>query len=642
MQPIGDDGSGSAALHVADGSEILSKRVRGRSLRVAVGQGGREPFGSCRGRAALPQLANGYLPILQTEYVDAESIRYRQESFAARAPGDGPLTSYVRVHADARAAHGDTEIRARVAGVPPVRFAVAARTLASMVLAWSHAGQDAEPRVIDRAAYESARAGVVRWWHERLSEGAAIDVPEARVRDAASNLLVQNLGLGWRYSVGNPYQQFSYPEALDVAQVMASYGFEDVAGATLRRSLATPRGPYASWRLGQKLVAAALHHRLFDDDELIAELTPELWRGVALLEPQLAGERRLLRRERFSSDVPDLVYGLHAQVVVWRGLREISRIWSRTGDRALAARCRRLAARLGSGLRTAVQSSKRTLSDGSVFVPMRLLDDEPPYGSVTEARDGSYWNLVAPYALASGLFEPRTEETDRIFRYLLRHGSRLLGLVRAGAYSLYGRERMRPVSGINPVYGLNVARFLADDDRPEQLVLSLYGQLAAGMTHGTYVSGEAASVSPLGRDYYRSTYLPPNAAANVSFLETLRLMLVHETRNPSGAPRGLELAFATPRAWLAPGRRIAVRGFPTSFGPLSYEIAASARTIRASIDIPGRRAPRTLHLRLRTPTGMTLSMVRVSGRSVPFDGSSETVDLSGLTGRVELVAAIGP
>ena len=37
-------------------------------------------------------------------------------------------------------------------------------------------------------------------------------------------VLVQNIILGWRYSFGNPYEEFSYPEALDVAQAMAEWG----------------------------------------------------------------------------------------------------------------------------------------------------------------------------------------------------------------------------------------------------------------------------------------------------------------------------------------------------------------------------------------------------------------------------------
>jgi hypothetical protein len=113
-------------------------------------------------------------------------------------------------------------------------------------------------------------------------------------------------------------------------------------------------------------------------------------------------------------------------------------------------------------LRYAVDSSERRLPDGSLFLPARLLDDEQPYDSLTEARSGSYWNLVVPYALASGFFAPGSAEAAEILRYLSLHGSRLLGLVRAGAYALYGQSVVFPTSGTDEVYGINVARFLAD------------------------------------------------------------------------------------------------------------------------------------------------------------------------------------
>src|SRR5205085_10051767 len=122
-------------------------------------------------------------------------------------------------------------------------------------------------------------------------------------------------------------------------------------------------------------------------------------------------------------------------------------------------------------------------------------------GSLVESRDGSYWNRVAPYALASGFLAPG--QARGVLRYMLGHGSRLLGLVRAGAYALYGR-RPFPTSGTDEVYGVNVARFLAAADESDQLVLSLYGQLAAAMTPNTFVSGEAASVAPLDGQRYRA------------------------------------------------------------------------------------------------------------------------------------------
>jgi hypothetical protein len=188
-----------------------------------------------------------------------------------------------------------------------------------------------------------------------------------------------------------------------------------------------------------------------------------------------------------------------------------------------------------------------------------------------------------------------------------RHGSRLLGLVRAGAYALYGRDVRPPTSGTDQVYGKNVSRFLAELDEPDELALSLYGQLAAAMTPGTFVAGEGASVVPLHGQWYRSMYLPPNGAANGSFLETLRLMLVHERGD------GLELAWSTPRAWLAPGKRIEVHRLPTSWGPISYAIDAT----RVSVDLPP-RAPKSVRVRLRLPSG------------------TRTFDLSGRSGHVEL------
>jgi hypothetical protein len=207
---------------------------------------------------------------------------------------------------------------------------------------------------------------------------------------------------------------------------------------------------------------------------------------------------------------------------------------------------------------------------------------------------------------------------------MFRHGSRLLGLVRAGAYALYGREAPFPVSGTDEVYGVNVARFLADNDRADQLALSLYGELAAAMTPGTFVAGEGASVAPLAGHYYRSMYLPPNGASNAAFLETLRQMLVHETAN------GLQLAFATPRAWLRAGRRIAVSDAPTSFGRISYSIAVDGSTARITVN--ARKRVR-LALRLRLPGGVRIRDVHPSRR---FDPATGTVDLGAVRGRLEL------
>jgi hypothetical protein len=667
--PVTSTGAGSMALHVADGSQILSQRASGRSLTVTVGRHGGERFGSCRARVSVPHLADGYLPILETNYVDADGVRYQQESFATRIAQTRSLVSFVELSVDTEgsngrwaflrfsmsepklAAKGQALVRAgdtylafspggRIDG-STVTYAVPAGSFRTVYVAVLNSPAPAQPTRLDRSAYESARWDLVRYWDRRLGEGSTIDVPEERVRDAYRSLLIQNLALTWRYSVGNPYQQFSFPEGIDVAQVMSAHGFSTVARAILLKSFTTPVTRYPNWKMGQKLVGSALCYRLYRDRSYIEQVTPALRAYMTSLGDQITADPRgMLGRERFSSDIKDSVYGLHSQAIVWQGLRTMASVWAETGELTLAAEARALAARLEKGLRSAIRASQRRLPDGSLFIPARLLDPEKPYGSVTESHSGGYWNLVAPYAFASGLIAPDSAEARGVIRYLLLHGSRFLGLVRAGAYSLYGVDAVSPTSGVNPVYGLNAARFLADNDRSDQLVLSLYGQLAAGMAPGTFVSGEGLSVAPLEGEYYRSMYLPPNGASNASFLETLRLMLVHETRGRDLAPRGLELAYATPRAWLAPGKDIVVRNMPTSFGPISFSITSLAGEIRVRVDSPSRAPMQVLRLRLRFPKGH-IAGVTLDGRPYArFDARAQTIELPREPGQIELVVRV--
>ena len=59
-----------------------------------------------------------------------------------------------------------------------------------------------------------------------------------------------------------------------------------------------------------------------------------------------------------------------------------------------------------------------------------------------------------------------------------------------------------------------------------------------------------------------------------------------------------------------------------------------------SVDLPTRTRPRAVTLRLRLPHGLRLTRVTVDGKPWRrFDRGSGTVDLSGLRGTVELMAA---
>jgi hypothetical protein len=650
-QPLGVRGATTVALHVADGGEIMSQTTDGPRLTILVGRYGLERYGSCLSRLAPAKLAQGYLPVLLTEYVDRSGTHYRQESFSVRGLNTGSLVSFVRLIVEAGSRAGAV-VRFVTTRPRPhsrkeqsvvhssVRYRVAAGESRTVYSGWIPDTTGGRTVPIDEQTYEAGRERLVDFWAARLGQ-TTFDVPERIVVNAERSLVVQDLGLTWRYSVGNQYQEFSFAEALDVAEVLAEYGLGGVTKEILRTGLGRLAATRSNWRMGEKLAATAHYYRLTGDRSYVAETTPSLKRLVGLLGRQIARKHGngLLRRQRFSSDVAARVYGLHAQAAVWQGLHAMADIWAETGQTALARRAHALAKRLGSGLHAAVRKSQHRLKDRTLFVPAALLADHKPFDALTASRPGSYWNLVVPYALASGFFRPHGRDANGIYRYMLAHGSRLLGLVRAGAYSLYDKPRY-PVSGTDQVYGLNVARFLADNDRPDQLVLSLYGMLGASMTPDTFVSGEAASVAPLRGAAYRSMYNPPNTASNSAFLETLRLMLVHETRDADGRPVGLELAYSTPRPWLGVGKTIAVHEAPTPFGSLSYELRSLRGRIEGTVVVPSRRPPRTLRLRLRLPHGERIGAVRVNGRPRPVDRRTGTVDLSRLRGQLDLVVAL--
>jgi hypothetical protein len=602
--PVSVGGARGFGLHVADGSQIIVRRVGGPALTVNVG---REQFGSCVQRLETPSLADGWLPILEVGYRDARGVRYREESFVGRVGRS--LASYVHVA-------GRGEIRLRTSRNQALRGA-------DVYAMFLHDG--AQLRQIDAAAYAAARARVVAYWNQSLAGSASFVVPEERVDAAERALQVQELAMTWRYSVGNVYEELSYAEALDVAQVVAGYGYGSVARQILRFTLRQLPARFTNWRAGERLVAGAQYFRLTRDTAYVDEETPGLRAVIDRLARGLAASHTgLLPRERYSSDIPDEINSLQGQTLVWQGLRAMGDVWSSTGRTKLAARSRAIAARLERGLRRAVALSERRLPDGSLFVPAALLDEGAPFRQLTASRAGSYWNLVVPYALASGFFRPHGSQAAGLLRYLLLHGGRLAGLVRAGAFRLSAGG-----SGTDEVYGTNVARFLADNDEADQLVLSLYGTLADALTPGTYVAGEAASVAPVHGERYRTMYLPPNNDGAAVFLEELRLTLVHET------PQGLELAFATPRAWLEPGKSILVRNAPTSFGLLNYSIAREGSTVHVEVAPPS--SP-TLRLRLRLPHGERIAGIEPS---VPYDARTGTIDLSGRVGQIDLAVEIG-
>lgn len=669
--PFTPYGSTVFALHVADGSEIITRNVTGANLKIYVGNG-KDLYGSCHARLQQPKLAEGSLPILQTAYTDAAGIQYHQESFVGRAYGAygaRSVISFVKLTVDARkSTHGATvrlvpwqllahsapdrlalKGQARlivsdgaqfISGV--VRYTVPAGEEQTIYADWLNAPSDAEYVHATAAAYETARNTVVSFWQKRLGQGATFDVPEPAVQNAEQAILTQLIAYGWRYSIGNPYEELSYAESLDAAEIAAEYGYATVAKQILDFSLARMKlrpQRFTAFRGGHILATAATYYRLTRDKAFLRAQTPALMHLVSMTaarQRHSGPAKGRLMPEALSTDLEGhAVDSVSGQIEAIEGLLAIGRVWSSNGYAADATRARTLATSIDHALRPAVTKASKRLHDGSVFVPDQLAKPrQKPFARITATRDGSYWNLVMPYAFASGWFAPHSSTSRGILRYLFGHGSRLLGVPRTYARTVYGDA---PGAGLAQVYGLSTSRFLADNDQPDQLVLSLYGMLAAGMTAGTYISGEAVSVLPVHGALDRAMFMPPNSGANASYLGTLREQLVHERRGPLGAPVGLDLAFSTPRAWLADGEEIDVRSAPTSFGKVSYTLARSGSTISGKLTIP--YGPTATRLRLRVPAGEHLTHVVVGSTVVAADRSG-TIDLGDRHGSIALRATV--
>ena len=240
-------------LHVADGSQVVSRRVDGleadRLRRRARQESGTAPARAGSRRRASPRA----ICRSSTRPTDAEGVHYRQESFAARDSADArALVSFIRLIG--RPEQGPRPRGASSASRPRCRLHQVRRT--SCVTGGARAMLFGKTPALrrDLARYDGATgrgrstspgstgcqqdaagageqgdlraraASVADYWAKRLRDRAELVVPEQRVYDAERNLLIQNLMLSWRYSLGNAYAHFSW-ELLDVGEVMGAYGY---------------------------------------------------------------------------------------------------------------------------------------------------------------------------------------------------------------------------------------------------------------------------------------------------------------------------------------------------------------------------------------------------------------------------------
>jgi len=676
-RPTALSGHGPAALHVGDGSQIISQVAVGAKTTIFVGETGQERYGFAEARLAEEYLEGGYYPVLVNEYTDVSGVKYTQESFADYVDGTGELVSFVKmtVHQNEQTRNvkvvfkfSDENLtleRNRILVDGKVRAVVqSGGTLIGNKLFYDfdirngdrqlyfarllHPSDNCGLREVDASRYKLEKDELKEYWDGELAKGATIEVPEEFVNHTRKNMLIQNLYHGWLYSIGNGYETYFHPDAVLTAHVLGMQGFLPQQKAIQEVLLTMPQREYWNWDTATLLRHAIQYYYMSGDNVFVDKYRERFVDYMANFESQMntPGFSGVLRKEAFSGDIATQLVYLHHQVPAWQAMRDMSlRLKSlgyAEGDKYL-----KVADTLKSRLTRMMNESITFLPDGSIFIPTEVnMPEKPkPYPVITETRYGSYWNLSFHFVpVCSGFLTP--DLISGYYKYLKDYGGLFLGMVRFNYYPVSVGEIHREglpgykTTGVDNIYGPNVSFIMAMMDDADRLVLSFYSKMAHGMTRKTFISGEGDTMGTYPGEYYRSSYLSPSSYNNTWFLLMHRLMLIYDTEDHNGLPDKLRLGWFTPRAWLEHGKEIKVANAPTMFGTLDYTVRSEIDKgkVHATVQIPARNAASEVSLRLRTPEKKTIKSVTVNGkRHRAFNVADETIDLTSFSGQINIV-----
>jgi hypothetical protein len=626
---------------------------QGLPVEFYIGDGD-EPFGDDLDRLSEPAYLDGYLPIVALEY-EHGGAAYKQEAFA-------PVDAQSAAHGAARIrfsmARGNGRVEARLGEAKSVKAADGQllNDKGQCILAFDSAWQWNDERkalvaelksaqlaeltvftkpVNEGAAgkrdnFDDARRQCIGAWQELLDSSVSLETPESIVNDAwrATLIGIHMTAVGNRlhYSAGNAYAKLYEGECGDILRAMMLYRHLDEAPAMLKPLLEYQRQDTRFHVAGHKLQLLAWFYWLTRDADAVREFE-SLWRpSVDLVLGSREPDTGLLPKDNYAGDVKDQVYSLNSNAACWRGLRDVAAVLADMGAKDEAARLQAVAAEYRAAILAAVDRSE-VRDARPPFIPIALLADEPAHDPLTATRQGSYYDLMAPYVIGSEIFGQGSEREDSLIGYLQNHGGISMGMIRTMPH--VGQFKGEP--GVNPLYGVRYQLALLRRDDRERALVGFYGQLAQGMTRGTFIGGEGSRFRH-GDAEGRSFYLPPNAASNAAWLLTLRYLLVQDwDLDQDARPETLRLLFAAPRRWLADGRRIRVENAPTCFGPVSCR--AESKLASGYVDVhvaPPPRPVKTLLLRAPVPHGWEVDAATVDGAAAALV-VGDTVDLSGRT-----------
>jgi hypothetical protein len=651
-------GATTKARLLSDGSQInaLARQPNwtheaGIPVHVYVGQK-REAFGDDLSKLDGPKYSSEYLPIVGLQYTH-DRVTYGQTVFASVDPALAAVGAVLaRYHFDP-IENTRLELRFEYAGSTTVDNKSVkdadGKVLAvfddnwewnpfrnSLTILPKHRPDatvaifttPAEPTLLPAMSdvvFEDQRSLCTRTWDSLLSHGTSIDVPEPVVNNAWRSLLVGSYmvldGDHLNYSAANQYARMYAHECGESMRSLLLFGHGDDARKVIPPLLMYRRPNIELHDAGFKLQLLAHYYFVTHDASLVQD-TSDLWQAeIDRIVNSRDPKTGLLPREKYCSDIDTPVISLNTNANCWRGLRDMALVLDDIGDHQQATKL----APILKEYRKVILSTIDKATIHTVDPPFLQLavGEEDVHDPITSTRIGSYWNLVMPQLLSSGVFTPDSETATNIIQYIQQHGGLCMGMLRVQSNPGVWVN----TQNIDDLYTTRYALTLLARDEPDQALVSFYGKLAQGMTRDTFIDGESTSIVPLDR-FGRQVALPPNSAANASFLLQLRNLLVQDLdTDDDGDPDTLRLAFATPRAWLANGKHIEVKRAPTAFGDVSFSIDShlGRGEVLAHVKLPPRKFQRAL-MRLRLPGKTQILDVTANGQPVKFI-DAETFEL---------------
>lgn len=653
---LGMSGGAFKARLVSNGSAI---NARGKAPEwldtgspVTFSMGNGAVFGADLAQLDGPRYSLGYLPIVETVYREGDTA-YREEVFAGvSAPFGESAACFVRFSlADGRSGKIVAKIGAEgeIAQAGSLLTDPAAKALVwfSGNCKWDpkareigvqlRAGQDAylviftqpaefRPKgSLSAADYQGERAKCAGYWEAKLNTGCLVQTPEPRVNQCLNALQIGTMllrrGDTIFYSSTNVYQALCEAECTDSALSLLLFGHEKTTREVLPTLMQYLQPGIEFHDSAFKLQTLSRFYWLTRDADFIRSQKPH-W--TAALDRIMKGrdpKTGLLPREDYCGDIKTPIYSLNANANSWRGLRDFAVVLEEIGEKDLAARVSNEARDYRKFILDAVQKSVRK-DVSPPFMPLALFGEEEPYQAITETRMGSYWDLMIPYVLGSGVLGDDSEQTGWVLDYLHKRGGIFMGMIRFHE------------STTDDLYGLRYVLTLLRRDEVDRALVSFYGKMAQGLTHDTYIGGERIALNPT-TPFGRWEDQPPNSSSNALWLWNLRYLMVQDWDiNDDGRPDTLRLMFAAPQRWLEDGKTVRVQQMPTAFGPVSISMTSHVAQgeVIAEVALPTHAPEHTL-LRARVPDGLVVTSAEIAGKALAADDRG-TVDISGLEGKI--------